>query len=150
MVAQGGEEAEAMSALQELEVVGGGCKVKANCEYFTPFVLESAESLRPCLEYFSGICHEPLSSYDGEVCPWGGLRIEMQASREIAPVAIWSSEFTVMSVKLRCYVLNNGVRVINCDDVEKLLDAMTGDQEVSDQDEEEVKRFSRWQRGLEP
>jgi hypothetical protein len=122
--------------------------MKENCEYFTPLSVGSGESV--CLEFFRGECHEPLSPYDGEVCPWGGLRIEMKASREIISVAIWSSEFTVMGVKLRCYVLDNGVRVINCDDLEKLLDHMGTLLEPTAEDEEEVKRFSRWQRGLDP
>jgi hypothetical protein len=67
------------------------------------------------------------------------------------PKATWAGEFTVMGVSLRCYVLDDEARsrVINCDDIEKLLEVMKDLPGPTVQDEEELARFTRWQRGLD-
>lgn len=41
------------------------------CEYFQRFSAED-NLINTCLEFWQGICHEPMSPFDGEVCPWEG------------------------------------------------------------------------------
>jgi hypothetical protein len=57
-------------------------------------------------------------------------------------VAIASSAFTLSGVRLRCYVLSNGQRVVNADDAQTLFDAWgTG---VQAPDEDEIEAVARW------
>jgi len=40
------------------------------------------------------------------------------------PKAIWEGVFPVFGVPLRCYVLDNGQRIINADDMDRLFEFM--------------------------
>jgi hypothetical protein len=61
------------------------------------------------------------------------------------PMAVWQGTFTLFGVELRCSVLDNGARVINAEDVQRLFHAM-GDPGVSVVPAE-IERFARWRAG---
>lgn len=58
-------------------------------------------------------------------------------------VAIWEGSFTLYGVVLRCYVLDDGTRIINADDAHKLLQMP----ELGELDPHELRRFNDWRAG---
>lgn len=80
---------------------------------------------------------------------------QLAPERESIPRAIWEGTFKLFGVELRCYVLDDGARIINAEDVAKLFEQMesatyAGDMregETIPLDSEELQRFARWQRG---
>jgi len=62
------------------------------------------------------------------------------------PKAIAEASFKVFGVTLRCYVLDDGHRIINADDVDALLEAMS---QEGPKEEGEIMEFAIWQRGVE-
>ena len=69
-------------------------------------------------------------------------------SEDQTPAAVSESIFTIFGVTLRCYVLDNGQRVINGEDMERLFAHMTSDAELLDNDPEMVS-FQAWREGRE-
>lgn len=58
------------------------------------------------------------------------------------PKAISESTLNLCGFSLRCYVLDNGQRVFNCEDVELLFSGLEGNQAVMDEaDIDNLKRF---------
>ncbi len=62
------------------------------------------------------------------------------------PKAIWQGSFTILGVKLRCYVLDDGRRVINADDIAKLF----GEDHLGTDQKGDLDAFAKWQRGAKP
>lgn len=55
------------------------------------------------------------------------------------PKAVWEGTFTIMGTPIRCYVLDDGSRIVNADDFMAMLDA--GENEI---DPVELHRFNAW------
>ena len=64
------------------------------------------------------------------------------------PVAVWEGSFRLFGVDVRCYVLDDGQRIIHADDVVALFEAMGsgGAQVVDDAD---LMAFARWGKGVD-
>ena len=62
------------------------------------------------------------------------------------PRPIWEGSFTLFGVKVRCYVLEDGQRVIASDSLEQLLDAMAHIEQVVDGSD--MKEFTQWIKGV--
>ena len=62
------------------------------------------------------------------------------------PTAVWSGVFTLWGIELRCYVLDDGQRIINADDFQKFVDAVADGTPMAD--DADLMAFARWQRGL--
>ena len=41
------------------------------CDWYTPWY-DHGVMINECLEFYQGICHEPLSAYADQPCPWAG------------------------------------------------------------------------------
>jgi hypothetical protein len=63
------------------------------------------------------------------------------------PNAIGGAVFTLFGVPLRCFILDNGQRVIHEDDVTALLAVMNSDGPVPTVDAREVEAFALWRAG---
>lgn len=61
---------------------------------------------------------------------------------EVLPVAVWEGSFKIGNVTLRCAVLDNGMRVINAEDMHAIFDG------TAEFTAEDVEAFCRWQKGL--
>jgi len=61
------------------------------------------------------------------------------------PKSIWAGTFTVFGVTLRCHVLDDGQRIIEAEDVHKLLAAMQGYEPATGPGDMDA--FVRWQKG---
>jgi hypothetical protein len=61
------------------------------------------------------------------------------------PVSVWSGEFTLFGVTLHCHVLDNGQRIIDADDIAKLLSAEPIDPDHADMDD--LQELLAWCRG---
>jgi len=60
--------------------------------------------------------------------------------------SIWAGTFTVFGVTLRCHVLDNGQRIIEAEDVHRLLAVIqNGDGPAADPGDMDA--FARWQKG---
>lgn len=66
----------------------------------------------------------------------------------LLPTVRSSGEFRLFGVTLHCHVLDDGQRIIEADDVERLFDAMAECEPVSCV-EEDLRAFAKWMRGLE-
>jgi hypothetical protein len=66
----------------------------------------------------------------------------------VLPSAVWSGEFVLFGVPLKCHVLNDGRRIIDAESIEDLMRAMAtqGEQSLEEM-EREVAAFARWMRG---
>jgi hypothetical protein len=67
------------------------------------------------------------------------------------PRAVWEGDFNLFGVTLRCYVLDDEAktRIINADDVARLFEVMGQEGNVMPSDEEAMRDFMRWQRGVD-
>lgn len=65
------------------------------------------------------------------------------------PKAIWSGEFELAGVSMKCHVLENGQRVIDEDSVVAFLEALATTTQTADDFEADVARFAAWMRGRE-
>jgi hypothetical protein len=65
------------------------------------------------------------------------------------PRAIWEGTFTMFGVTLRCYVLDDGARIIHADDVARLFEVMGQEGNVMPSDEEAIREFAMWQKGVD-
>jgi hypothetical protein len=65
------------------------------------------------------------------------------------PKAIAESQFTLFGVTLKCYVLDNGERIIDAKDMENLFEAMQYANALDDvvAVNEELEKFARWRIG---
>ena len=68
----------------------------------------------------------------------------MTAPTDNAPKPIWSGSFMLGNVELKCHVLDNGVRIIEADSLEKLLYSGEGNNAT----EAEIIQFANWQKGI--
>jgi hypothetical protein len=73
-------------------------------------------------------------------------RLVAKMTQPELPRVVWSGEFNLGGVKLRCHVLNTGQRVIDEESVVDLLEQMSTDEPL---DVSELERFADWQRGIE-
>jgi hypothetical protein len=64
------------------------------------------------------------------------------------PVAVWTGEFTLFGVTLRCHVLDDGRRIIDADDIAELLLGSPTDPDIWDL--REMQELLAWCRGAEP
>lgn len=60
------------------------------------------------------------------------------------PKAVSEAEFTLFGVRLRCYVLDDGSRIINAEDMIELFRAM----ESGNSDPGDMAAFASWQAGM--
>lgn len=67
-------------------------------------------------------------------------------SKENIPKAVWSGEFVVFGVQLKCHTLDNGQRIIESDSLARLFDEMENPNCTGDASD--FTALSRWQRGL--
>ena len=81
--------------------------------------------------------HEPLQAVYARVA----------AKVAATPKAVWQGTFTIFGMELRCYVLEDGRRVINAEDVAKLFDE---DHPVETDQKGDLDAFAKWQRGRKP
>jgi len=65
-------------------------------------------------------------------------------SKPPVPHAVWSGSFRLFGVDVKCYVLDNGERIIEADSFHAVLEAMGSGAEI---DTAQVEAFTRWQRG---
>lgn len=61
------------------------------------------------------------------------------------PRALREDAFTLFGVRMRCYILDNGQRVIHADDLDELMAVVGAGTTVTDEDE--MARFLAWQEG---
>ena len=61
------------------------------------------------------------------------------------PVAKLEGEFDLFGVKVKCYVLEDGRRLINAEDIKRLFETMGDSQEI---DEQEIMKFAKWCKGV--
>lgn len=66
--------------------------------------------------------------------------------RAQAQQAVWSGEFTLFGVTLRCHVLADGQRIVDAEDFQRVLNVMGGG-DCPALDPDEAARFARWQSG---
>lgn len=59
------------------------------------------------------------------------------------PTAVWSGNFHVFGVDLKCHVLSDGRRIIEADSLQQMFVAM-----VTSDDPGDLAVFARWQRGI--
>lgn len=59
------------------------------------------------------------------------------------PVAVWSGEFPLFGVTLKCHTLSNGMRIIEADSLEALFSAT---EQRAPADLEELAAFLKWKR----
>jgi len=64
--------------------------------------------------------------------------------RDDLPFAVWSGEFRVGGVTLKCHVLSDGTRVIERESVAEFFNMLAGEEPI---DPREMEAFARWQRG---
>ena len=63
------------------------------------------------------------------------------------PTAVWEGEFIVFGVTVKCYVLDDGRRIIEAESMKRLLDAMYhGDCEMN----ADFSKFAGWMKGETP
>ena len=62
------------------------------------------------------------------------------------PKATWEGEFTIAGITLHCYVLDNGQRIVNAEDIDRLIDGVTAPLEANRDD---LDRFARWMHGID-
>lgn len=67
---------------------------------------------------------------------------------EKLPTAVWSGTFKIFGVTIRCYVLDNGQRIVDASDLHTLLHAM-GHYRLANEanDNEQMAAFNRWRLG---
>lgn len=58
--------------------------------------------------------------------------------------AIAEDTFFLFGVRVRCYVLDDGRRIVNADDLAAMFESMA----TGDHDSAQVEAFVRWQRGV--
>lgn len=65
------------------------------------------------------------------------------------PTAIWQGEFTLLGKRLRVFTLDDGRRIIDADDTNDFLAAMTitGNAGFTRADLAELERMRAWQQG---
>jgi hypothetical protein len=61
------------------------------------------------------------------------------------PAAVWEGSFRVFGVQVRCYVLDDGRRIINAGDIDRLFDP--AGQPVTP-DPGELEEMTKWARGM--
>lgn len=61
------------------------------------------------------------------------------------PSAVMHGEFTIFGVRLRCYVLDDGTRIIDADDLRALFEAMARP-DCPELDQAELQAFATWSR----
>jgi hypothetical protein len=71
------------------------------------------------------------------------MRIDV--TQEDLPTAVWEGTFTLLGVELHCAVLDDGRRVIDGDDFERFVVAMSEDGHAP-VDDAQMAAFARWQR----
>jgi protein associated with RNAse G/E len=78
----------------------------------------------------------------------GELHREEKMEKEL-PKAIAESQFTLFGINLKCYVLDNGARIIDAKDMESLFEAMQYANALDDvvTTNEELEKFAKWQLG---
>jgi hypothetical protein len=59
------------------------------------------------------------------------------------PKAVWEGTFTVFGVELKCYILDNGQRIIDTECMDKLLKVMN-DPDVN-AEPGDIDEFTKWQ-----
>jgi hypothetical protein len=57
---------------------------------------------------------------------------EMDEELDNIPKAISEATLNIMGTEVRCYVLDNGERIFNADDVEKLFNEAAGDMTIDE------------------
>lgn len=62
------------------------------------------------------------------------------------PKAIAESQFTILGVTLKCYVLDDGQRIIDAEDIEELFEAMAYPRTIEQSAEmtAELAKFTQW------
>lgn len=59
------------------------------CAYYVSWKGQEPKlNTNECVEYYEGRCHEPLSAFSGEPCPWSGYpegRLETAKAPETSP-----------------------------------------------------------------
>ena len=60
------------------------------------------------------------------------------------PNAVWEGTFNLFGVPLRCYVLDDGRRLINADDMQMMYEA---DQSGAEMDADQSAAFVSWLKG---
>ena len=63
------------------------------------------------------------------------------------PTAIWDGTFTVFGVELKCFVLDNGKRIIEAESMAALFEAMGNG---SNDDPGDLADYQRWQTAQPP
>lgn len=61
------------------------------------------------------------------------------------PLAVWEGEIRVGPVRIPCYVLDDGRRIISADGIKELFAYFTDGGDVSDEEARELARFARAQ-----
>ncbi len=64
-----------------------------------------------------------------------------------APVSVWHGELTLLGVTLHLHVLDDGLRIVEAEDMAALVEAMGRGGPV---DEDEIAAFARWLQGGTP
>ena len=59
------------------------------------------------------------------------------------PVAVWEGEITIGPVRIPCYVLDDGRRIISADGLKDLFAYFADGGDVSDEEARELARFVR-------
>jgi hypothetical protein len=70
---------------------------------------------------------------------------EEECAMNALPVAVWDGAFTIGPVRVPCYVLDDGRRVISADGIQALFAYFAGGGEMSAEEARELARFVRAQ-----
>ena len=62
---------------------------------------------------------------------------------EEIPMVVWEGAFVLFGVKVRCYVLDDGQRIMNADDTSRLFERM-GDKDCPQLSASDVLAFGKW------
>ncbi len=64
------------------------------------------------------------------------------------PKAVWEGSFTLLDVEVKCYVLEDGQRIIDSESLERYLNADASDVKQTEVEfHRELNRFAKWKGG---
>lgn len=64
-------------------------------------------------------------------------------STDNIPKAVWEGTFTVFGVELKCYILDNGQRIVDAECMDKLLEVMNNPD--ANAEPGDIDEFTKWQ-----
>lgn len=63
------------------------------------------------------------------------------------PKAVWEGEIVAMGIKLKCFVLDDGRRIIDADSIAKFLEGLADTERAAGNDPDDVLELVKFMRG---